>query len=73
MFSIQNSQSNNMMLIKMSESPVFGSVKVFGCRTVTDQVSGPLKLLRFVESSSSYDHFWCLKRKTGGVPCQKHS
>ncbi|WP_419831505.1 AAA family ATPase [Endozoicomonas atrinae] len=21
----------------------------------------------------SYDHFWCLKRKTGGVPCQKHS
>ncbi|WP_419831461.1 AraC family transcriptional regulator N-terminal domain-containing protein [Endozoicomonas atrinae] len=23
--------------------------------------------------SRSYDHFWCLKRKTGGVPCQKHS
>ncbi|WP_419832275.1 hypothetical protein [Endozoicomonas atrinae] len=25
------------------------------------------------EAGLSYDHFWCLKRKTGGVPCQKHS
>ncbi|WP_419834742.1 hypothetical protein [Endozoicomonas atrinae] len=27
----------------------------------------------YVHGNMSYDHFWCLKRKTGGVPCQKHS
>ncbi|WP_419833782.1 hypothetical protein [Endozoicomonas atrinae] len=33
----------------------------------------PLNLRVAAYIQKSYDHFWCLKRKTGGVPCQKHS
>ncbi len=37
----------------------------------TVPVASDIPVLR--EVAGSYDHFWCLKRKTGGVPCQKHS